>query len=118
MRFLLGLAMLGLIFAMPTASAGQKDYNGRWAIYGTTDRGACFKGFRLSVRIAQGKAFLVGRALNGTKTAVSSRGQVNIKYVNGRDVITASGTLKGSYGAGKWTFPTYRCTGRWRAERL
>jgi hypothetical protein len=118
MRFALGLAMLGLILAIPAASAAQKDYNGRWAIYGTTDKGACFKGFRLSVRIAKGKAFLIGRALNGTKTAVSSRGQVNIKYVKGRDVITASGTLKGGYGAGKWAFPTYRCTGRWRAERL
>jgi hypothetical protein len=118
MRFALGLAMLGLIFAVPAASAAQKDYNGRWAIYGTTDRGACFKGFRLSVRIAQGKAFLVGRALNGTKTAVSSRGQVNIKYVNGRDVITATGRLKGEYGAGSWSYPEFRCTGRWRAERL
>jgi hypothetical protein len=118
MRFLLCFAFAGLIFAAPPAHAAQKDYNGRWSITGITDRGHCMKGFRLSIRIAKGRAFMIGRSLNGAKSAISSRGQVNIKYVSGHDLITANGTLKGEYGAGSWTYPTYRCTGRWRAERL
>jgi hypothetical protein len=116
MRLVLSLALLGLLTITP-AMAGQKDYNGRWAIFATTERGQCVKGFRLAIRIHQGKAYIVGRSVNGTKAAVNARGHVNIKYVSGDDVITVNGILKGRSGGGKWSYPTYRCTGRWRAER-
>ena len=118
MRLLTGLALIGLLAAPLPAMAAQKDYNGRWRIYATTEKGQCMRGFRLSIRISQGRAFMIGHSLNGTKTAISSRGQVNIKYVKGRDVIVATGRLKGAFGAGSWTYPEFRCTGRWRAERL
>ncbi len=118
MRLLTGLALIGLITAPLPASAAQKDYNGRWRITATTEKGQCMKGFRLSIRIAQGKAFMIGHSLSGTKTAISSRGQVSIHYVSGKDVITATGKLKGEAGAGSWAYPGFRCTGRWRAQRL
>ena len=118
MRLLTGLALIGLLAAPLPAMAAQKDYNGRWRITATTEKGQCVRGFRLSIRISQGKAFMIGHSLSGTKTAISSRGQVSIRYVNGRDVITATGRLKGEYGAGSWAYPGFRCTGRWRAERL
>jgi hypothetical protein len=118
MRLLTGLALIGLLAAPLPAHAAQKDYNGKWRIYATTEKGQCVKGFRLSIRISRGKAYMIGNSLSGTKTAISSRGQVNIKYVNGRDVITATGRLRGEYGAGSWSYPEFRCTGRWRAERL
>lgn len=117
MRLLLCLAMLGYLTATPALSA-QKDYNGRWAIYGTTEQGQCKPGFRLNVRISRGRAYIVGRPLSDGRTAVSSRGQVNIRYVNGIDVITINGMLQQRSGAGKWHYPTYRCTGRWRAKKL
>lgn len=117
MHLLVGLALIGLVAAPLPATAAQKDYNGRWRIFATTERGQCVKGFRLSIRISKGKAYMIGHSLSGTQTAVSSRGQVTIKYVNGRDVITATGLLKGEFGSGRWTYPIYRCTGSWRAER-
>lgn len=117
MRQLLCIVLFGLFTITPALSA-QKDYNGRWKITGITESGQCVKGFRIKIRIFRGKAYMIGRSLSGTKTAVSSRGHVNIRYANGRDVIVASGRLKKRTGAGRWHFPTYRCTGRWRAERL
>lgn len=116
MRILLCMAMLGFTMATP-ATAAQKDYNGRWAIIGTTESGSCVPGFRLNVRVFKGKAYVIGRSLNGKRRAVSSRGKVNIRYVDGADVINISGMLRKRSGAGRWTLPTYRCTGRWRAER-
>jgi hypothetical protein len=116
MRLLLNLTMLGVLTATPALPA-QKDYNGRWAIYGTTEQGQCKRGFRLNIRISRGKAYVVGRSLGGRK-AVSSGGQVNIRYVDGGDVITINGMLKSRTGAGKWHYPTYRCTGQWRAKKL
>lgn len=115
MRLLLCLSVLGLL-ATPTLAA-QKDYNGRWAIYLTTERGQCVPGFRLNVRIRRGKAYIVGRSLSGRTAAVSSSGRVNIRYVDGTDVITVSGRLDKRSGSGRWQFPTYRCIGHWRAKR-
>jgi hypothetical protein len=117
MRRLLLTAILAVLATTP-ASPAQKDYNGRWTIFGTTEKGQCVPGFRIKVRVFRGKAYIIGYSLNGTKTAISSRGQVNIKYVNGVDVIMASGTLKKRTGDGRWHYPTYRCSGRWRAEKL
>lgn len=117
MRRLLCLAMLGLLTATPALSA-QKDYNGRWAIYGTTEQGRCVPGFQFNVRIFRGRAYVIGRSLNGRRQAVSSGGQVNIRYVDGIDVITISGMLKKGTGAGRWHYPTYSCVGRWRAKKL
>jgi len=109
--------MFALLTATPALPA-QKDYNGRWAIVGTTERGKCQLGFRLRVRIFRGKAYLIGRSLNGARTAIGSRGQVNIKYVNGPDVITVTGRLDKRTGTGRWHYPTYRCVGHWRARKL
>jgi len=116
MRYFLCATVFGL-FTITSALAAQKDYDGRWAIFATTEKGHCVKGFRLSVRISNGKAYVVGRSISGTKTAVNSRGQINIRFVDGSDVITANGALKKRSGAGKWAYPTFRCTGRWLAKR-
>jgi hypothetical protein len=115
MRLLLCLSILGLLWA--PALAAQQDYNGRWAINLTTERGQCVPDFRLNIRIRRGKAYIVGRSLSGRKAAVSSSGRVNIRYIDGADVITVSGRLNKRTGAGRWQYPTYRCTGYWRAKR-
>jgi len=117
MRQFLCLVMFVLLTATPALPA-RKDFNGRWAIEATTERGQCQHGFRLRVRVFRGKAFLIGRSLSGAKTAIGSRGQVNIKYVNGPDVITVSGRLNKRTGIGRWHYPTYRCVGQWRARKL
>jgi len=116
MRQVLSLAILGLLATTPALPA-QKDYNGRWTIYGVTERGQCVRGFRVKVRVLRGKAYIIGRSLSGARTAIGAAGQVNIKYVKGIDVITANGRLNKRDGGGRWSYPTYQCTGRWRAER-
>ncbi len=117
MRQLLCLLVLGLVASTPALPA-QKDYNGRWKIVGKTESGSCARGFRMNIRIHRGKAYMIGRSLSGARTAISSRGQVSIKYVNGRDVITANGLLKRRTGSGRWHYKTQRCAGSWWAERL
>ena len=117
MRQLLWLAVFGLLWSTPALPA-QKDFNGRWAIYGTTERGQCLRGFRIRVRIFRGKAYVIGYSLSGAKMAIDSRGRVNINYVNGVDVILVNGMLKRRSGAGRWHYPTYRCVGSWRATKL
>jgi len=112
------LLCLGIVAMLTTpVLSGEKDYNGRWAIYGTTERGQCARGFRLNVRVVRGKAHVIGYPFSGRKNAVSSQGNVNIQYVKGADVITINGMLQNRTGAGSWQYPTYRSTGRWRAER-
>lgn len=120
MRDLMRQFLYSSVFALLTitpALSSQSDYDGRWAIVATTDQGQCVKGFELSVRILKGKAYVVGRSVNGAKTAVNSRGLVDIKFVDGSDVITAKGALKKRSGSGHWAYPTFRCTGRWQAKR-
>lgn len=117
MRHLLCLVIFGLLVSAPALSA-QKDYNGRWQVVGKTESGSCARGFRMNVRIYKGKAYIIGRSLSGAKTAISSRGRVSIRYVNGRDVITASGLLRKRTGSGRWHYRTLRCAGSWWAERL
>ena len=117
MRLVISSLVLAILMTTP-ALPGQNDYNGRWQIFATTDRGQCARLFRFKVRVNKGKAYMVGRSVNGAQTAIGARGDVLISYVKGRDVINASGRLKGSKGWGSWTYPTYRCTGQWRAERL
>jgi len=117
MRQFLCLAMFALLTTMPALSA-QKDFNGRWAIDATTDRGQCWRGVRLTVRVFYGRAYLIGFPLTGARTAIRSRGQVDIRYGHGAGVITVNGMLKTRTGAGRWHFPTYRCVGRWQATKL
>jgi hypothetical protein len=116
MRHILCGALFGLLAITP-AMAAQKDYNGRWSISATTEQGHCVEDFRLSISISNGMAYVVGHSVNGSKKAISENGQVNIKYVEGNDVITAKGALKGRSGSGKWAFPAFRCIGHWHAER-
>ena len=116
MRHFLYVALFGL-FAISPSLAAQKDYNGRWAVFATTDRGQCVKDFKLSVRISKGMAYVVGRSVTGKKTAVNSNGKVDIIYIDGKDIFTANGSLKDRDGSGIWTYPTFRCAGRWHAQR-
>ncbi len=116
MCFLICVAMLGFLKATPS-TAVQKDYYGRRTIIGTTESGCCVLGFCVNVRVFKGKAYDKGCSLNGKRHVFSSSGQVNIRYVDGSDLINIDRMLKKRTRAGRWTVPTYRCIGPWRAER-
>jgi len=109
--------MFALLNTMPAMSV-QKDFNGRWAIDATTDRGQCWRGFRSTVRAFRGRACLTGLSLNSASTAISSSGQVDVRCGRGADVIAVNGMLQRRTGAGRWYFPTYRRVGRWQATKL
>ena len=117
MRQFLCLVMFALLNTMPAMSA-QKDFNGRWAIDATADRGQCWRGFRLTVRAFRGRASLIGFSLNSAGTAISSSGQVDVRYGRGADVIAVNGMLQRRTGAGRWHFPTYRRVRRLQAPKL
>ena len=82
-----------------------------------TEKGDCDKAYRWSVGIKDDRIANIGDEVAHASGRVDRRGRITARFTRGRDVLTASGSLSGKWGVGKWDAPTRACSGRWVAER-
>ena len=109
------LAAAALIVAAsgPAFAAGS---DGRWSVLVITERGACDV-YRWELILQNGRILPSANLPVQPSGGVSQRGRVAIRFVRGGEALSATGSLRGAYGAGTWSAPTRGCSGRWRAER-
>ncbi len=115
-----GLAValaLAFMTAGVEARAGGR-YDGDWAILIFGLPGPCAFFYRLPLSIDGQSVLYKGRSVSPTAISVTSRGSVAFRLGNGDNIVTGTGALNtASHGSGKWTAPSFRCTGYWRAVR-
>jgi hypothetical protein len=114
LSFLLAVSM-GLASVEAGAAGGKFD--GDWAILIFGMPGPCAFFYRLPLSISGETVFYKGRTVNPTAISVTSRGNVAFKLGNAPHIVTGTGALQKTRGEGKWTAPSFRCTGFWRAIR-
>ena len=110
----LGLAIAG---GPPAAFAAAQD--GNWSVLVITEQGTCDRGYRYSVKVADGRVVYQGDAavsLNGT---VAPNGAVQVSIKGGDKDASGTGRLSANAGAGTWrgSGSAGTCTGSWEAER-
>jgi hypothetical protein len=80
--------------------------------------GPCFFFYRLPLSIDGETVFYKGRTVNPTAISVTSRGSVAFRLGTPKHTVTGTGALGGKgRGEGRWTAPSFRCTGFWRAVK-
>jgi len=99
------------------AGAATGRYDGDWAILIFGMPGPCAFFYRLPLSIAGETVLYKGRTVNPTAISVTARGAVAFRLGNGQHIVTGTGALDKSRGEGRWTAPSFRCTGFWRAIR-
>ncbi len=113
---LLGLVSVGT--PRPALAAG---YDGSWMVLIITEKGSCDRGYRYSLKVANGHVSYQGDAagvnLSGT---VTPAGVVKVNLKVGDQGAVAAGRLSAGSGVGTWHGASSggnTCAGRWEAEK-
>jgi hypothetical protein len=111
--------MISAILALPFGQAhAASGFDGDWTIVIFGTPGPCFFFYRLPLSIDGESILYKGRTVNPTAMSVTSRGRVAFRLGDPKNTVTGTGALgKAGRGEGKWTAPSFRCTGFWRAFR-
>jgi len=115
-RVAFAMLMLGAALAPPAHAA---DFDGNWSVSVITDRGACDRGYRYAVAVAQGRVTYVGDAAVRVAGTVAPNGAVNVSIRSGKQIANGFGRLSATAGAGSWEGQGSSgvCSGHWEAER-
>jgi hypothetical protein len=113
----LGVALFAAFLLTAGQAAARDKFDGNWALYIMGDSGVCEFGYRVPIRIDGRLVHYNGRTINPSMVAISDSGSVAIRLDNGSTRVTGSGALSSGRGSGKWSAPSFHCTGRWHAER-
>lgn len=111
------LGFIWVAFA-PTDVAAQGAFDGRWSLVINTDRGACDRSVRASVRIFGGHIMADASGFNVNGRVSRTGGVRAVISAEGR-AASGSGRLTGAHGGGVWRGRGSRgsCAGTWVAER-
>lgn len=112
--------LLGFVSSVSPAQAAAHD--GNWSVLVTTEKGNCDRGFRYSVKVADGRVRYQGSASVGMNGTVTPNGAVQVDInSSGQGVAKGNGRLSANAGAGTWRSTGAgngsACSGRWEAER-
>jgi hypothetical protein len=117
--FVLGLLLLGSAFALPPQVARAAEFDGHWSVLIVTESGACDRGYRYGVRVAEGRLAYDGDAAFTIDGVVTPNGAVKVSITRGGQSANGAGKLSADAGAGTWhgRGPGGDCAGTWQAER-
>jgi hypothetical protein len=109
------------LWALPwtaTQAQARSPYDGTWSVLIATDSGSCDRGYRYSLRIADGQVSYDDPSFNVTGH-VDARGNVSVSVRAGDQYASGTGHLSGDYGDGHWSgrSATSACSGHWEAQR-
>ncbi|MGH6790072.1 MAG: hypothetical protein ACRECC_10375 [Pseudolabrys sp.] len=115
-RVAFAMLMLGAALAPP---AHAEVFDGRWSVLVITDRGACDRGYRYEVAVAEGRVTYIGGAAVRVAGTVAPNGAVNVSIRSGRQIANGLGRLSAGAGTGTWQGQgnAGACSGHWEAER-
>jgi hypothetical protein len=118
-RAVCALVAASATFAAPagfaSASAAQPRYDGMWSVSIVTEKGACDRGYRYPIRIANGALINAGDVPVTISGKVAPTGAITVVVSHGGSSASGSGRLAGSIGEGSWSGG--ECSGTWTAER-
>jgi hypothetical protein len=115
----LGLMLLGSAIFVPPQAARAAVFDGSWSVLVVTESGTCDRGYRYSVRVADGRVAYAGDASIEIDGVVAPNGSVKVNIGRGNQSASGIGRLSAEFGAGTWRGrgPGGDCAGRWQAER-
>jgi hypothetical protein len=98
-----------------TTSFAPPPYDGLWSVSIVTEKGACDRGYRYPIRIANGLLANAGDTAFTITGKVAPTGAIIVTVSHGSSSATGSGRLAGDIGEGSWS--AGECSGTWTAER-
>jgi hypothetical protein len=108
---------VGFSWAIPAVAGAVHD--GNWSVLVITEKGACDRGFRYSVAVANGKVRYRGDTSVNFNGTVEPSGAVKVSIRIGEQGANGTGRLTANGGTGTWRSvgKGADCAGRWEAER-
>jgi hypothetical protein len=106
----------GLFLAAPAVEAKGR-FDGNWRIIISGNDLDCIFGYRTAIRVTDHVVSWRGRRISRSMIGISSGGRVSIRLSDGKNVVTGSGSVGKKLGNGRWSAPSFRCSGRWSAIR-
>ncbi|MGH6674790.1 MAG: hypothetical protein ACRECE_01005 [Xanthobacteraceae bacterium] len=105
--------------AAPRArNAPTTAFDGLWSVSIVTYQGDCNRGYRYPLRIWEGRVLKADNDPNyNIAGAVARNGAIGVSVAGNGQTASATGRLRGNYGAGVWQTSNGECSGRWTAER-
>lgn len=110
-------AALGAAVAGGAAPAAAAGFEGPWSVQVVAGPGPCRGVYSFPVAVNGGRIVYQGNTSMQASGGVDRRGRVRATLNNGRDALSATGSLSGDYGRGTWDAPTRGCSGIWEARR-
>lgn len=117
----IALLLAGGVFSACQQPARAAALDGNWSVLVITEKGACDKGYRYSVAVANGEVRYQGDTAVDLSGTVAPNGAVKVSIKFGGQGANGTGRLSNNVGAGTWRSigggAGKDCSGRWEAER-
>ena len=117
-RLLAGLGLIGVLVSGQSPAWAQQQFDGRWTIEATPDKGTCTRVYRYTVIVEGGavRGATLRRVMIRGKLDPSGRVQGSAERSKTRVEVT--GNLSGRSGSGHWTTKgRLNCSGQWQAGK-
>jgi len=117
-RLLASLVLSATLALINHKAVAQQQFDGRWSVETTPEKGACNRTHRYEVVIESGAIRNSGRAKVNIAGGLEASGRIQGSLQRNRMRVDVTGNLSGRSGSGNWaTAGRLTCSGRWTAEK-
>ena len=117
-RLLFSLLLAAPFIPVSTMGMAQSQFDGRWTVSTTPEKGACRRKHIYAVLIENGVARNTGRTRADVTGGLDPSGGVLIGLQRRGAKVDVTGNLAGKSGSGHWTLTgRIDCSGRWTASK-
>jgi hypothetical protein len=122
-RKLFTFTLLSLTLASTTLSGTQTSqaslpFDGRWTVTVSAKGENCSSRYTVPIKVAAGQVSYAGSFSAEAKGRIRPDGDLKVRLSHRKDVVNATGALKGKSGSGRWISPTRDCSGTWVARKV
>ena len=117
-RVLAGLGFMGILVSGQSPAWAQQQFDGRWNIEATPDKGTCTRVYRYAVIIENGVVSGSAPRRATIRGRLDPGGRVQGSAERNKTKVEVIGNLSGRSGSGQWSIQGRRnCSGQWRAVK-
>lgn len=115
---LLSLALTSAALAGIQISHASPPFDGRWKVTVSASGENCSSRYTVPIKVAAGQVSYAGLFSADAKGKIRPDGALKVSFAHRRDIVNATGALKGESGSGQWISPTQDCSGTWVAQKV
>lgn len=117
-RLWIGIGLIVILASGGSTAWAQQQFDGRWSIEATPNKGACTRVYRYAAVIENGTVRSSAPRRASIRGKLDPSGRIQGSAERNRTKVEVTGSLSGRSGSGRWSLQGRRnCSGQWRAEK-